>query len=172
MTRPFQPEEIGRAAQVEETARAVHAAMEDAAITAKGDVHLSRSNARSLLRNGSRLHIARASTVTKGSYASMGYSRAASALGIALALEEIKAPIPDEAIAKDWSLYSSVASASAGIELLRSVVIVFGNSAAASSPYVMGHAVMRDAIDLKGVLEAFASTGIDPLAQSRGPMAP
>ncbi|MGA7325124.1 MAG: ring-opening amidohydrolase [Rhodomicrobium sp.] len=167
MTRPFQPEEIGRAAQVEETARAVHTAMEDASITAKGDVHFVQIKCPLLTQERiEAAHLRGRSTVTKGSYASMGYSRAASALGIALALEEIKGPIPDEAIAKDWSLYSSVASASAGIELLRSVVIVFGNSAAASSPYVMGHAVMRDAIDLKGVLEAFASTGIDPMAQS------
>jgi len=170
MTRPFLPEEIGRAAQIEETARAVHAAVEDAEITAKEDVHFVQIKCPLLTQERIEAAYSRgASTVTKGSYASMGYSRAASALGVALALEEIKGPIPDEAIAKDWSLYSSVASASAGIELLRSVVIVFGNSAAASSPYVIGHAVMKDAIDLKAVLEAFASSGIDPLAQSQDP---
>jgi cyanuric acid amidohydrolase len=76
--------------------------------------------------------------------------------------------VPEEAIAKNWQLYSAVASASAGIELLPSVVIVFGNSAEASSPYVIGHAVMKDAIDLEGVLEAFASAGLNPLAGEGG----
>jgi cyanuric acid amidohydrolase len=101
---------------------------------------------------------------TKNSYASMSYSRAASALGVALALGEIVGPVPEEAVAKDWQLYSAVASASAGIELLGNVVIVFGNSAGASSPYVIGHAVMKDVIDLGGVLAAFANAGVDPLA--------
>src|SRR5579883_604932 len=165
MTRPFTPEEIGRAAQIEETARAVEEAMADAAIASKEDVHFVQIKCPLLTSERMEDALSRGhSVITKSTYASMAYSRAASALGVALALKEIKGPVADEAVARDWNLYSNVASASAGIELLRSVVIVFGNSAAASSRYVIGHAVMKDAIDLKGVLAAFASAGLEPLA--------
>jgi cyanuric acid amidohydrolase len=54
-----------------------------------------------------------------------------------------------------------VASASAGIELTHSVVVVMANSEAAAGDLVIGHSVMEDAIDLQGVLHAFASLGID-----------
>jgi cyanuric acid amidohydrolase len=163
-TRPLAPEEIGRKPQIEETAHAVQEAMEDAAIASREDVHFVQVKCPLLTAERVEDALSRGcSIVTKNSYASMSYSRAASALGVAVALGEISGPVSDEAVAKDWRLYSSVASASAGIELLRSVVIVFGNSSAASSQYVIGHAVMQDAIDLKGVLAAFANTGLNPL---------
>ena len=58
----------------------------------------------------------------------MAYSRGASALGVAVAMGEITAPIGDEAVCQDWSLCSGVASTSAGIELKNNIVIVLGNS--------------------------------------------
>jgi cyanuric acid amidohydrolase len=67
-------------------------------------------------------------------------------------------------VLEDWRLYSAVASTSAGIELAHSVVVVMGNSKAAAGDLVIGHAVMEDAIDLRAVLVAFASVGIDPLS--------
>jgi cyanuric acid amidohydrolase len=168
-TRPFRPEEIGRAAQIEETARAVREAMEDAAIAASEDVHFVQVKCPLLTAERMEDAFSRGrSPVTKSSYASMSYSRAASALGVALALGEIASPVPEGAVAKDWQLYSAVASASAGIELLGSAVIVFGNSAASSSPYVIGHAFMKDAIDLEGVLAAFANAGLNPLDGQAG----
>jgi cyanuric acid amidohydrolase len=168
-TRPFKPEEIGRTAQIEETAQAVRDAMKDAEVAAKDDVHFVQIKCPLLTAERMEDAVSRGrTTVTKNSYASMSYSRAASALGAALALEEIAGPVPEEAVAKDWRLYSTVASASAGIELFGSVVIVFGNSSTASSPYVIGHAVMKDAIDLEGVLAAFASAGHNPLVERGG----
>jgi hypothetical protein len=65
-------------------------------------------------------------------------------------------------VLRDWSLSSSVASSSAGIELMHNVVIVMGNSAGSASPFVIGHAVMRDAIDLSAVLRALESVGLGP----------
>jgi cyanuric acid amidohydrolase len=169
-TRPFRPEEIGRTAQIESTAQAVHGAMEDAAITASEDVHFVQVKCPLLTAERMEEAASRGqSIVTKSAYASMGYSRAASALGVALALKEVPAPIPDEAVGKDWSLYSRVASASAGIELSRSVVIVFGNSYRASSPYVIGHGVMKDAIDLHAIYAAFAAAGVDTSTLAAGP---
>jgi cyanuric acid amidohydrolase len=168
-TRPFRPEEIGRTPQMEETARAVREAMADAEIAASEDVHFVQVKCPLLTAERMEDALSRGRTiVTKNSYGSMSYSRAASALGVALALDEIAGPVPEEAVAKDWQLYSAVASASAGIELMGNVVIVFGNSAAALSPYVIGHAVMKDAIDLAGVFAAFANAGLSPLAPEGG----
>ncbi len=161
MTRPLRPEEIGRPAQIEETALGVRAAMDDAAISANEDVHFVQIKCPLLTAERVEEALARGcAAVTKSSYASMAYSRGASALGVALALGEVEGPIAEKALARDWSLYSTVASASAGIELMRSVVIVLGNSTAATSRFIIGHAVMQDAIDLGGVLAAFSSAGL------------
>jgi cyanuric acid amidohydrolase len=160
MTRPFLPEEIGRAAQIEETAVAVTAAMRDAAIAAPEDVHYVQVKCPLLTAERVEAALARGkTTVTKSSYASMGWSRGASALAVAAALGEIPVPVPDDAVLRDWGLYSGVASASAGIELMRGVVIVFGNSARATGRHVIGHGMMRDAIDVDGLLRAFSDVG-------------
>jgi len=161
-TRAFLPEEIGRSAQIEDTARVVRAAMRGALIDDPQDVHFVQIKCP--LLTAARIEAAKGrgrAPVTEDTYVSMAYSRGASALGVARALGEIAPGIPDEAVLNDFELYSSVASTSAGIELERSVVMVMGNSAAACSDYVIGHAVMQDAIDLPGVLAAFAAVGID-----------
>ncbi len=159
-TRDFLPEEIGRDAQIDLTAKAVEAAMRDAGIDAVADVHfvqikcplLTSERVQDALKRGKL-------AVTASGYASMGYSRGASALGVASALGEIER-VAEEQVLKDWSLSPSVASSSAGIELMRNVVIVMGNSARSTSPFVVGHAVMRDAIDLSAVLQALESVGL------------
>jgi cyanuric acid amidohydrolase len=93
-------------------------------------------------------------TATDDPYASMGLSRAAAALGVALALGEVDpAMLNDRAIGHDFDLWSTRASASAGIELMHNEVIVLGNSAAWSSDSVIAHGVMRDAIDLPNVID-------------------
>ena len=102
-------------------------------------------------------------TVTTSGYASMGYSRGASAIGVAKALGEIGAEVGEGQVLKDWSLYSSVASCSAGIELMHNVVILFGASRFSASPFRIGHAVMRDAIDLPAVMQALESVGLSGL---------
>jgi cyanuric acid amidohydrolase len=160
-TRDFLPEELGRAAQMEETVKAVRLAMRDAGIDDPRDVHfvqikcplLTSERVEAALHRGHK-------TVTTSGYASMGYSRGASALGVAIALGELKADVREDQVLKDWHLFSSVASSSAGIELMHNVVIVMGNSAASVSPFVIGHSVMRDSIDHAAVLEALASVGL------------
>ena len=151
-TRDFLPEELGRAAQMEETVKAVHLAMRDAGIDEPQDVHFVQIKCPLLTseRVEAALHRGR-KTVTTSGYASMGYSRGASALGVAIALGELKADVREDQVLKDWNLFSSVASSSAGIELMHNVVIVMGNSAASASPFVIGHSVMRDSIDLAAV---------------------
>jgi cyanuric acid amidohydrolase len=103
----------------------------------------------------------------------MAYSRGASALGVASALGEIDDVIGDEQVLKSWNLFSSVASTSAGIELMHNVVIVLGNSNSSASPFVIGHGVMRDSIDSAAVIAALKSVGLglgegpDSIARNR-----
>ena len=158
-TCDFLPEELGRSAQIDETVKAVHAAMQDAGITDPQDVHFVQIKCPLVTSKRVEAALARgAKPVTASAYGSMGYSRGASALGVALALGEIKSA-SEEQVLKDWDLFSSVASTSAGIELMHNVVIVMGNSVSSASPYLIGHAVMRDAIDLAAVRAAFESAG-------------
>jgi cyanuric acid amidohydrolase len=170
-TRDFLPEEIGRDAQIDETAKAVGAAMRDARIDAVADVHFVQIKCPLLTSERIQEAGARGKTVvTASGYASMGYSRGASALGVAKALGEIGADVGEGQVLKDWALYSSVASCSAGIELMHNVVILIGASRFSSSPFRIGHAVMRDAIDLPAVMEALESVGLSALdagSQSR-----
>jgi cyanuric acid amidohydrolase len=159
-TRDFLPEEIGRKVQIEETVDAVHRAMHDAGIDDPNDVHFVQIKCPLLTSERIEAAAYRGhKTITTGAYASMGYSRGASSLGVAQALGEI-ADVHEEAVLKDWQLFSSVASSSAGIELMHNVVIVMGNSRHSVSPFVIGHAVMRDSIDLAAVMEALKSVGL------------
>ena len=160
-TRDFMPEELGRGAQIDETARAVRVAMADAGIDDPQDVHFVQIKCP--LLTSDRVEAAHArgqKTVTASAYGSMAYSRGASALGVASALGEIDGDIQDEQVLKSWNLFSSVASTSAGIELMHNVVIVLGNSTSAASPFVIGHAVMRDSIDSAAVIDALESVGL------------
>jgi cyanuric acid amidohydrolase len=160
-TRDFLPEEIGRKAQIEETIKAVHAAMRDASIEDAREVHFVQVKCPLLTSERIEAALARGhKAVTTNAYSSMGYSRGASALGIAQALGEIDGDINEGQVLRDWNLFSSVASTSAGIELMHNVVIVMGNSTRSTSPFVIGHAVMRDSIDLAAVLAALRSVGL------------
>src|SRR5437773_5939617 len=97
-TRDFLPHEIGRAAQIEATTAAVKAAMLDAAISGVQDVHWVQ--VKCPLLTADRVQAARRAgfePVTENAYKSMAYSRGASALGVAVAMGEIAAPVADEA---------------------------------------------------------------------------
>jgi cyanuric acid amidohydrolase len=160
-TRDFLPEELGRGVQVDETARAVAVAMADAAILDPKDVHFVQIKCP--LLTSDRIEAAsvrKRSTITKSAYGSMAYSRGASALGVAVALGEIEGGVRDEYILRNFELFSSVASTSAGIELMHNVVIVLGNSMTSAAPFTIGHAVMRDSIDSSAVIDALNSVGV------------
>jgi cyanuric acid amidohydrolase len=169
LTRAFKPEEIGRTAQIEATAESVRAAMQDAGITSATDVHfvqikcplLTKERIEEATRRGAK-------AATEDTYHSMAVSRGASALGVALALGEIGAA-PESAICKDWSLYSTVASTSAGVELLRNEIVVLGNAPGWAGDIVIGHDVMKDAIDAaaaRRVLEALGGETVAVLAKA------
>jgi len=163
-TRDFLPEEMGRMTQVTETARAVANAMRDAGITDHADVHfvqvkcplLTAAKIMDAMKRGQE-------PVTHDTYESMGASRGASALGVALALGEVQATdLSDAAICRDWSLFSGRASTSGGIELENNVVIVMGMSESAASPWVIDHGVMQDAVDAASARDCLRRLGFDP----------
>lgn len=152
-TQDFLPEEIGRVAQVDATARATLAAMRDAGISDAADVHFVQVKCPLLTSVKVNDALSRgALPVTRDSYESMGYSRGASALGVAVALGELqRAQVDDSVILSDWGLYSSLASVSAGIELECNVVIVLGEAVTSQSTLRIAHTVMTDAIDAASV---------------------
>lgn len=152
-TRALLPEELGRAAQVDATAAAVREAMRDAGISDEDDVHFVQVKCPLLTSAKVADALSRkAEPATRDSYESMGYSRGASALGVAVALGELRREqVTDAAVLADWSLYSGRASASAGIELEANVVIVLGEGGRSASEFRIAHTVMQDAIDAASV---------------------
>jgi cyanuric acid amidohydrolase len=170
-TRDFAPEELGRMAQVRATAEAVRAAMHDAALSDPADVHYVQVKCPLLTSERIGQAQARGATVaTQDTYASMGLSRGASALGVALALGEVpETALSDAAIGQDTALFSGRASCSAGVELLRNEVVVFGNSPAWAGDLAIAHAVMQDGIDLPAIQAALRGAGLDPGAGQLAP---
>jgi cyanuric acid amidohydrolase len=160
-THSFAPEEIGRMAQIKETAYIIEQIMEEIQIESKDDVHLiliksavppfAPEQAKSARKSGQPLR------------SDMIYSRAASALGAALALEEVYAvELDDENICQDWTIYSSVASCSAQRGLMKSEIVVLGNSPYWDGDLEINHGVLQDMLDIETVFEVLAGLGINP----------
>jgi len=101
---------------------------------------------------------------------SMSLSRAASALGIGVALGEIeRAGLTDEAIGRNFALFSSRASASAGVELTDHEIVVLGAAPGWRGPLRIAHGVMGDSIDVEPVRAALASLGLTSPGQLPAP---
>jgi cyanuric acid amidohydrolase len=166
-TAEFQPEAIGRMAQVRATAAAVSEAMVLAGIDDPEDVHFVQ--VKCPLLTSARIQEAAGrgqGVATHDTYASMGLSRGASALGIALALGEVSGEdLSEAAIGARRELYSGRASASAGIELMRNEIIVLGNARGWSGPHAIAHRVMRDGIDFGAIQGVLADLGFSPSGQ-------
>lgn len=148
-TRDFAPRELGRGAQIDATAQAVRDAMADAGIVSVDDVHFVQVKCPLLTATAVQQSVdAGHEPVTRDTYESMGFSRGASALGVAVGLREVpRDAVTDDTVLRDFSVYSARASASAGIELAHNVVVVLGEAAASASPFGIVHTVMADAID-------------------------
>jgi cyanuric acid amidohydrolase len=166
-TRTLQPEEIGRMAQVQAVADAVRAAMADAGVASASDVHFVQIKCPLITTERAAEAAGRGQTVVvRDTLKSMGMSRGASALGVALALGEIR---PDQLshamIGRDAAIWSGRASTSAGIELMDNEIVVLGMSAAWSGPLAVDHAVMADNIDIEPVRAALRRQGLQAEGQ-------
>lgn len=162
ITRVLLPEEYGTVTQVKEVAKAVKEAMEEAGITSIDDIHCVEVKCPNLTADRVADAESRGQKVVSKNFAEAGSkSKGASALGVALALGEVKEEdITNEAICRNWDLYSKVASTSAGNEQVACKVIVIGNSNKSVSPYKIGSGVMEDTLDVEGAKAAFKSAGL------------
>jgi len=170
-TEALPTEHLGRLPQVDMVAAAVRAAMANAGIDDAADVHLVQIKCPLLtLQRVGEAEARGALAATRDTLKSMGLSRAASALGVAVALGEIpRAKLGDAQIGSDWSLWSARASCSAGIELLGHEVVVLGMSSKWSGPLRVDHAVMSDAVDVEPVRSALGRLGLSSAGQLAGP---
>lgn len=163
-TRAFRPDEIGRLPQIEETARAVRELVASLDVD-PADVHLVQMKG--------------AIPPGAADRNDMVHSRAASALGVGLALGEIpRAKLTDEVVCRDWSLSSGVASCSAKPGLARTELLVFANSAWWDGELSIAHGVLQDILDVAGIravadrfaqiVGVFAKSEADPRGAIRG----
>jgi cyanuric acid amidohydrolase len=154
------PEDIGRVAMVEKVADAVRAAMADAGIDNPADVHYVQTKTPLLTIDSVADAASRGQEVACEVHDSMGISNGTTALGIGVALGEIPMPT-DEQICKDLDLYSAVSSCSSGVELTQAQIVLLGNRAGAGGRFAIGHAVMKDALDIDGIYDGIRSAGLD-----------
>ncbi len=141
-TRVLAPEEIGTLTQTDLVAKAVEEAIKDAGITNLEDVHCVEVKCPWGV-GGAR-------------------AKASSALGVGVALGEVnRTELTEEKMNADHSLYSLKASVSAGQEQVAARVIVMGNSAQSTSPLYIGSGLMKDSLDLEGLVESFQNAGLD-----------
>lgn len=172
---------LGRRAQVEAVAETVTALVGSLDVAAD-DVHMVLVKCPLLTSDDiAKLHELGDPPVVSDTYASMGESRRASALGVALALGERSSADVEAALAGAPAAWSSVASVSSGAELDTCHVIVVATS---PEPGRLGaiHAVMRDALDAETVqsvlrevdrrggtvVQLFAKAEADPSGRVRG----
>jgi ring-opening amidohydrolase-like protein len=166
------PEDIGRPTMIEKVASAVKVAMRDAGIADPNDVHYVQTKTPLLTIDLVRAAAARGKDVACEVHDSMGVSNGTTALGIAVGLGEIEMP-PAAAICRDLDIYSSVASCSSGVELNEAQIVLLGNKPGAGGRYRIGHAIMRDALDIDGVYAAIRNAGLElPSRARRGPGRP
>src|SRR3954470_4058992 len=160
MSAELLPEDIARPAMVEKVADAVRAAMRDAGIADPKDVHYVQTKTPLLTIDSVRDAESRGHHVACEVHDSMGVSNGTTALGIAVALGEIKMPRAEQ-ICKDLDLYSSVSSCSSGVELTQAQIVLLGNKSGAGGRYRIGHGVMKDALDFDGIYDAIRDAGLE-----------
>src|SRR6478735_5849708 len=166
MSSELKPEDIGRPAMVEKVAAGVKAAMRDAGIDDPKDVHYVQTKTPLLTIETVREAESRGQHVACEVHDSMGVSNGTTALGIAVALGEVTMPRAEQ-ICKELDLYSSVASCSSGVELTQAQVVLLGNRPGAGGRYRIGHAVMKDALDIDGIYDAIRDAGLELPARPR-----
>ncbi|HEY2135681.1 MAG TPA: ring-opening amidohydrolase, partial [Xanthobacteraceae bacterium] len=166
MSAELLPEDIGRPAMVEKVAAAVRLAMRDAGIDDPKDVHYVQTKTPLLTIESVRDAQSRGRPVACEVHDSMGVSNGTTALGIAVALGEIAMP-PAEAICRNLDLFSSVASCSSGVELTQAQIVLLGNKPGAGGRFRIGHAVMKDALDIDGIYASIRDAGLELPARPR-----
>lgn len=159
-TRAFRPEEIGRMAQVEETAQAIKKVIHDLRVDDPSDVHFIQM--KGAIPSYTFEQGRAAQKAGKPMRSDMVYSRGASALAAAVAVGEANiSDLSDDSICSDWSKFSSTASCSAKPGLERTEIMVMGNSRYWDGDITIGHGVLNDMIDVKSARGVLHGLGIE-----------
>ena len=163
-TPPLPPTALGRPGQVEMVRDGVLAAMADAGLNNPRDVDFAQVKVP--LLTAERMAAAKGHVRTSDTLKSMGFSRGAAALGVALALGELRPDqIREDGIGVDHQLWPSRASTSAGIEISNHEIVVMGMRSRWSGPLAIDHAVMRDQRDIDPVRDLLLRLGLPVKAQ-------
>jgi cyanuric acid amidohydrolase len=158
VTRDLAADEIGRAAQIRVAAEGVRAAMAEAGIADAADVHYVQ--VKCPLLDSDAIAAAPAPLAAADTLKSMGVSRGASALGVALALGELtEAQALGAAVGRDAGLFSRRASCSSGVELKGMEIVVLGMANGWAGPLRIDHCVMADGLDIDPVRAALRRLG-------------
>lgn len=181
-TARIPPEDIGGVGQIEAVAKRVSELIDSLGVSADA-THLVLVKC-PLLTSATMaaMRADRLQPVTEDTYESMARSRAASALGIAVALGECDLNAAVAALNGGPYIWSSRASASAGAELDDCHILILATSSNASNPLRAVHGAMRDAIDIDTVnglltqvaedggevVQIFAKAEADPTGSIRG----
>jgi cyanuric acid amidohydrolase len=163
-TREFAPEEIGRMSQIEETSAVIKRIVSELKVESDRDVHLVQM--KGAIPSYSFEQAQEAERAGRPIRSDMVYSRAASALAAAVALNEVSIKeLSDDSVCRDWSRYSSVASCSAKPGLKRTEIMVMANSPYWDGNIAINHGVLQDMIDVKSVHATLEGLGIKPSVQ-------
>ena len=158
----IEPRELGRLGQVRKMVAGIRAAMADAGLEDPRDLHFVQTKNPSL--SVAQIEAERAAgrePISADPRQTMEFSTAAATFATALVAGELHEELLDQAaIGRDANVYSTIASASAGVEIVQPEIIVFGNSTRAAGSYAVRHGVMYDAIDADGVKAALRSAGL------------
>lgn len=147
---------------VREVAKTVKALMEDAQIDDPKDVHFvfvkgpwaNFKERKEAEDRGKKL-------VSEDDYRVGALSRAAAALGVGLALGEVKESQlgNGDFMAIRDKVYSLIAHCSSGNERVSCAVILLGNTTKSTSNLIVGHGVLEDALDAGGVKKILKDMG-------------
>lgn len=153
-TRRLRPEEYGSMTQVMEVANTVKALMKEVQIDDPKDVHFVFVKGPWANFKERQEAAARGKKLVSEDDVRIGQlSRGSGALGVAVALGEVKeSQIADQDFfAIRDKVYSNIAHCSSGNERVSAAVILLGNTTKSKSNYVVGHGVLKDGLDGAGV---------------------
>ena len=162
-SRPLLPEEYGTMVEVDLVTEAVRTAMQDAGITDSSQIECVEVKCPAMTPARIADAEKRGKKVVNGNpVVASSLAKGACALGVAVATGEVeRGKLSDSMINVDKSLFSSVASTSAGGEQVACRVLVIGNVHGAPGRMVAAHGVMQDQLDIAGARNAFVQAGLE-----------
>lgn len=162
-SRELKPEEYGTMIQVDLVADAVRQAMKGAGITDSSQIECVEIKCPAMTPARIADTEKRGQKVVNGNpVVASSLAKGACALGVAVATGEVeRSKLKDGMINVEKSLYSSVASTSAGGEQVACRVLVIGNIEGAPGRLIAAHGVMQDQLDIAGARKAFAQAGLE-----------